>query len=63
MQSASQSFEALARSVGPVVAGTLFDRYGATVPYQFSAVLTVCALGLAFAFVPVAVADAAGVDQ
>ncbi|MFM7320266.1 MAG: MFS transporter [Armatimonadota bacterium] len=60
VQSASQSFEALARSVGPVVAGSLFDWYGPTVPYHFSAVLTVCALGLAFAFVPGTVTKGVG---
>ncbi len=58
VQSASQSFEALARTVGPVVAGSLFDRYGPTVPYHFSAVLTVMALGLAILLVPASVVAA-----
>jgi len=52
VQSASQSFEALARTIGPVVAGTLFDWYGPLVPYYLSALLTVLAFGLAVALVP-----------
>lgn len=35
--SASQSFDALARTVGPLVAGTVFDRYGPGAPYHLAA--------------------------
>ena len=42
--SVSQSFDALARTVGPLTAGFLFQRFGPTVPYHVSAVLTGIAL-------------------
>lgn len=35
--SASQSFDALARTVGPLVAGTVFDRFGPGMPYHLAA--------------------------
>jgi MFS family permease len=41
--SVSQSFDALARTVGPLVAGFLFDRLGPAAPYEVSA----AAMGLA----------------
>lgn len=48
VQSSSQGFDALARTVGPVTAGFLFERYGALMPYYVSAVLTLGALALTF---------------
>ena len=47
--SVQQSFDALARTVGPLTAGWLFKNYGATMPYYFSAGLTVLALLITFA--------------
>ena len=46
--SVSQSFDALARTVGPLTAGLLFNRFGASAPYHFSAVLTAVALVATF---------------
>lgn len=51
VQSASQSFEALARTMGPLAAGSLFKTFGALTPYHVSAGLTVVALGVTFAIV------------
>jgi MFS family permease len=42
--SVSQSFDALARTVGPLVAGFLFDRIGPSAPYVVSAVAMSLAL-------------------
>jgi multidrug resistance protein len=42
--SASQSFDALARTVGPIIAGTLFDRFGPGMPYHVAAVTMSLAL-------------------
>ncbi len=44
--SVSQSLDALARTVGPLTAGWLFHAFGPTIPYQFSAGLTLLALVL-----------------
>jgi multidrug resistance protein len=46
--SVSQSLDALARTAGPLTAGWLFHAFGPTVPYEFSATLTVLALALTF---------------
>jgi MFS family permease len=48
IQSSSQGFDALARTVGPLTAGTLFNAIGPTAPYYFSAALTIVALLLTF---------------
>lgn len=48
IQSSSQGFDALARTVGPLTAGALFNGIGATAPYIFSACLTLIALGVTF---------------
>lgn len=48
IQSSSQSFDALARTIGPLLAGALFSSLGATAPYIFSAGLTVLAFLLTF---------------
>lgn len=48
--SVSQSLDALARTAGPLTAGWLFHAFGPTVPYEFSASLTVVALALTFIF-------------
>jgi len=48
IQSSSQGFDALARTVGPLTAGALFNTIGPTAPYIFSAVLTVVALTVTF---------------
>ncbi len=48
IQSSSQGFDALARTVGPLLAGALFASLGATAPYIFSAILTMIALSLTF---------------
>lgn len=48
IQSSSQGFDALARTVGPLLAGSLFASLGATAPYIFSAILTVLAFLLTF---------------
>lgn len=45
--STSQSFDALARTVGPVIAGSLFNYVGITAPYVVSAVIMLGALALA----------------
>jgi multidrug resistance protein len=42
--SVQQSMDALARTVGPITAGFLFQHFGPTMPYYFSAGLTVLAL-------------------
>lgn len=47
--SVQQSFDALARTVGPLVAGWLFKSFGPTMPYFFSAGLTALALLLTVA--------------
>lgn len=47
--SIQQSFDALARTVGPLTAGALFKQFGPTMPYYFSAGLTVAALLMALA--------------
>ncbi|GAB4462526.1 MAG: tetracycline resistance MFS efflux pump [Armatimonadaceae bacterium] len=44
--SVSQSFDALARTVGPVIAGYLFAEVGPTSPYYVSAVAMLVALGV-----------------
>lgn len=49
IQSTSSSFEALARTTGPLAAGFLFSSLGPTAPYTTSAALTVVALILTFA--------------
>ncbi|MBC8141401.1 MAG: MFS transporter [Armatimonadetes bacterium] len=49
IQSSSQGFDALARTIGPLLAGALFSSLGATAPYIFSAGLTVLAFLLTFA--------------
>jgi len=46
--SSSQGFDALARTVGPVTAGFLFQNVSVTAPYIFSAFLTAVALGVTF---------------
>lgn len=46
--STSQSFDALARTVGPFTAGALFDRFGAAMPYYLSAALTLLALAATY---------------
>lgn len=48
IQSSSQGFDALARTVGPLIAGALFSSLGASAPYIFSAGLTVLAFLLTF---------------
>lgn len=48
IQSSSQGFDALARTVGPLTAGALFQYFGATAPYIFSAILTVLAFLVTF---------------
>jgi hypothetical protein len=48
IQSSSQGFDALARTVGPLTAGALFNTIGPTAPYIFSAGLTLVALLLTF---------------
>ena len=48
IQSSSQGFDALARTIGPLLAGALFTSLGATAPYIFSAGLTVLAFLLTF---------------
>jgi MFS family permease len=48
IQSSSQGFDALARTVGPLTAGALFNSIGPTAPYVFSAGLTLVALLLTF---------------
>ncbi|MDX1933917.1 MAG: MFS transporter [Capsulimonadales bacterium] len=50
IQSSSQGFDALARTVGPLTAGALFNALGPTAPYVFSAGLTVLALFVTFVF-------------
>jgi MFS family permease len=47
--SVQQSFDALARTVGPLTAGWLFKTFDPTAPYYFSAGLTVFALLLTVA--------------
>lgn len=47
--SVSQSLDALARTAGPLTAGWLFHSFGPTVPYQFSAALTIVALVITLA--------------
>lgn len=47
IQSASQSMEALARTLGPLSAGWIFQTFGPTVPYHLSALWTLVALGVA----------------
>ena len=46
--SSSQGFDALARTVGPLTAGFLFQNFGPTAPYIFSAGLTALALAVTF---------------
>lgn len=46
--SSSQGYDALARTVGPLTAGFLFQSIGPTAPYIFSAGLTVIALVVTF---------------
>lgn len=48
IQSSSQGFDALARTVGPITAGFLFQQYGPLAPYYVAAALTVAALALTF---------------
>ena len=48
IQSSSQGFDALARTVGPLTAGTLFSAIGPLAPYVFSAFLTALALVVTF---------------
>ena len=47
IQSASQSVEALARTLGPLSAGWLFERMGPAFPYHVSALWTFVAIGVA----------------
>lgn len=42
--SVQSSFDALARTIGPLLAGWLFKTFGPTMPYYFSAGITVVAL-------------------
>jgi predicted MFS family arabinose efflux permease len=50
IQSTSQGFDALARTVGPVTAGVLFERISPLTPYYVAAVLTLGALAMTFAW-------------
>ena len=48
VQSSSQGFDALARTVGPLTAGWLFQHFSPLTPYYVSAGLTLIALSLTF---------------
>lgn len=58
--SIQQSFDALARTVGPLVAGSLFWKLGPTTPYYFSAGVTVVALLLTVAVPSILKLEATG---
>jgi multidrug resistance protein len=69
IQSTSQGFDALARTVGPVTAGALFQKVAPVAPYYVSAVLTLAALAMTFVLrdavhvPPAAVAEAESESQ